>query len=129
MLLSLVYGLTFEKFVKPMLAPHSITYGQQSGAMLVLSGFLGAIAGMSVALALKSSWWLAGMYSCLAACLGAGFVAYLWNSSLARHGPDTSDWILYVPPLVASLACCLLGFALIVVAVATSIRSRWNRAS
>jgi len=127
--LGFCYMQAFERFVMPRMPPPVFIYAQGALFMLLVTGLTGAIAGMSVGLALKSSWWLGGVCSCLAACLVAVFVAYSWNSRQMRNGPDTSDWIVFVPPLAVSVACCLLGTSLIGMAVARWIRSRSREAS
>lgn len=120
-----LYYVAFEIFVQPHVPAPIYSHGQLAGMMLYLCAVLGAIAGMSVGLAFRSSWWLAGMCSCLAASLSAAFVTDLWNSSLNKYGPDTSNLIVFVPPMAVSAACYLLGAMLIVLAVAKSIRSLW----
>ena len=125
--LYLLYLVTFEAFFQAGMPPPAYTYGQQFGITFLLAGSLGVIAGMSVGIALRSSWWLGGAFSCAAGCLGAIFVAAWWCSSLENYGPDTSDWYVFVPGLTASVACHLVGIALTVTAIARGIRSLWRR--
>ena len=125
------YGIAFEAFVIPQFVPPGtprLSYGQQAVMiMMPLAALLGAGFGTSIAFGLRTVWWLAGASVSVASVVIGAAVAGLWKYSFGRYGADPSDWILYFPLLMASLAGFLFGMALTVFAVATVIRRRFGQ--
>ena len=113
-----VYGLIFEQFVMPQLrvpGEPMRSYGQLFGLiMLPLGMLLGASAGVSLALARWRNCLTGAAFNVAIPFLVSFTALQLWRSSLAEYGPNPSDWVMFVPLLLASalsLTWTLLLFA------------------
>lgn len=85
---------------------------------MVVAFYLGCSVGASP---VSRRWWLT-LIAILFPALVAIAVTRGWSSNFAVYGADPSDWIVFAPVLVGSIACVPLNILL-------SIVGSWRRAN
>ena len=85
-----------------------LSYGQQAGLIsLPMCAMISAVIGLGIALSIIRQYTAAIVLLLLVAVAGWALNNSFWNGQIARHGPDSSEAVLYYPPL----ACSGLAFS------------------
>ena len=107
----LVYGVVVESQLIPSLWPAALpklSYGMQAFVFSLVMAGLGAAAGLiAITVRLPQAAFVL-FVPFVAAVLGCSSAWSAWSDSIARYGPDSSDYIVYLPVLLASAAVLFL---------------------
>ena len=87
-----------------------LTYGQQAGLISApLCAIMCAMIGLSIGLVILRKVLFGISILIVTGCLG-GFAVYsMWSSQIAQYGRDSSEVMLYYPPMSVATACLLLA--------------------
>jgi len=112
----LLYVSLFEGLVMPSLVPpggSSLSYGQEFAFIMTpLAGILGAGLGISAAFAIHGRRLIGAAVASVSALWVARVVTVFWMESHSSYAFDPSDWILYVPLLIAAAISLLIVIVL-----------------
>ncbi len=87
-----------------------LSHGQQAALISTpLCGLTGAMIGLAIALVIERRAFLGIAMFFVTGCVGAGIICSLWSGQISQYGRDSSEIVLYYPPLGASFLCCFLG--------------------
>jgi len=129
---NVIYGIYYEETVLfPMLGPNAIrlSYGQQGFVGATLIGMLGGVLGASAVVYVYRFRFSAIAITGVSALWSIEVIRRFWDNSIADHGPDVSDHIVYETALYTAQA--ILGVSIIACIVEISRRliqalGRWR---
>lgn len=97
-------------YIEARIPEPSITYGIQAGLIsLPLCVVLLASIGLATAFALKLRFRVAISLLLAEFVVGAGVTALLWSSKITEYGRDSSDYVVYLPPITCSVLALIIA--------------------